>query len=152
MRIVDNILILIPILLIVGAVDAEKINVRFDTLYYYYTGNFEQHLITVIVRNQEELTSVLWKTGYNNGKAMKKPAVTTDFSKQTVFAFAGWPCTIIKIIEDSTSIDIHYKEDYRNIDTRNDDREYARPANVALICAIPYTDKSIAFLNTTRKK
>ena len=152
MRIVDNILILIPILLIVGAADAENINVRFDTLYYYYTGNFEQHLITVIVKNQEELTSVLRKTGYNNEKAMKNPAVTTDFSKQTVFAFAGWPCTIIKIIEDSTMIVIHYREDYRNIDTSDDDREYARPANVALICTIPHTDKPITFLNTPRKQ
>jgi hypothetical protein len=145
-------LILIPILQIVSAASAENLNNRFDTLYYYFTGYFEPHLITVIVKNQEELTSVLQKTGYNSKKAMKKPAFAPDFCKQTVFAFAGWPCTIINIIEDSTTISIHYREDYRDIDSSNDDREYSRPANVAMIAAIPLTGKTITFVNSTRKQ
>ena len=152
MQIVDKMLIFIPVLFISGTVvDAETCNLKLDTLYHYYMGYYEQHLTTGVLSNEDELISFLQKTGYNKERAMKTTAVTQDFSKKTVFVFAGWPCTVINILEDSTEITLQYREEYRRTGT-DDGVEYARPANIAVIYAIPRTGKSIAFIDITRKQ
>ena len=144
MLIVDKMIVLSSILLISGAGCAVYCNVKLDTLYQYSMGCHEQHLSTKIFMNGEVLESFLQKTEYKNNKAIKKPASTPDFNKQTFFAFSGWPCTIINILEDSTKITLQYSEDCREIDP-NDRREYSRPQNVVAVYAVPHTSKKILF-------
>jgi hypothetical protein len=139
------------ILSIIGVVCAGYSNERLDTLYQYYMGYTEQHISHVVLQNEEELTSFLQKTGYDNEKALKKPSITIDFGKLAVFAFAGWPCTIITILEDSANVTVQYREDYRDRDP-NDRRKYMRPSNVVAIYAIPNTSKKILFKDVTGNK
>jgi len=140
-----------PILFCSGASFRGYCDVKFDTIYHYYMRYYEQHLSTVILQNEKALSDFLTQTGFNDDDAIKKPASLPDFSKYTVFAFAGWPCTIIKILEDSAKITVHYQENYRDMDTANG-LAYSRPANEAIVYVISRTDKPIEFLNVSRKK
>lgn len=139
-----------PILFFSGAADQGHSNIEIDTLYRYYIRYHEQHLSTVILSNEKELTGFLASTGFKADRAIKKPDFAPDFSKHTLFAFAGWPCTIINIFEDSVKIIVHYKEDYRNIDS-DKGPEYSRPANEAVVYAISRTNKTIEFVEVSGK-
>lgn len=121
---------------------------KVDTLCAYELSYNEGHLTQVVFNTEKELTFFLDSTGYKTSRVIKSMSAKPDFGKSVYFAFAGWPCKITNIVEKKDSLIVNYKEEYR--DTKNSDGiVHSRPASIAVVYFIPFTKKSIAFLDET---
>jgi hypothetical protein len=115
---------------------------------YEVTCYQKDRLVKIVLHDDSELSLFLKNTCYKNSRVIKKISSTPDFKKSTYFAFAGWPCKIADIVEKNDSIIVNYKEEYRNTDN-NSGIAYSRPADVAIVYYIPFTEKVLVFSDVT---
>jgi hypothetical protein len=132
--------------------------VQFDTLCAYGISsyvNFPKNNMATAIQNDSQMTEFLNFTKYNDEyyrHDIKQLASAPDFKKWTYFALAGWPCIITDISQDDNTITVTYKEKRPPPCVEDDPAQcpqYSRPADVAFIYFIPYTEKTLAFVDIT---
>jgi hypothetical protein len=107
------------------------------------------------IQNDSQMTVFLNFTKYNDEyyrHDIKQMTSTPDFKKWTYFALAGWPCIITDISQDDNTMTVTYKEKRPPPCVEDDPAlcpQYSRPADVAFIYFIPYTEKTVAFVDIT---